>query len=77
MESGFLYKGRDPIYEMDSDEFINMLKDFEIELEHPNDLKGHSLDMWRAKWVFRIDRDYEKPFIIDSEKVKVFKENLI
>ena len=75
--SGFLYNGKDPIFEMDSDEFEVMLSEFGIELEHPHDLKGHSLDMWRAKWIFRILRKENDAFEQDEEKIDLFKGGLI
>jgi hypothetical protein len=77
MESGFKYKGQDPIYEMDSVAFSLMMKDCGMDIEHPTDLKGHSLDMWRAKWVFRFIKQHPTLFVIDDEKVKKFKESLI
>lgn len=75
--SGFTYNKKDPIFEMDSDEFEDLLKEFGVELEHPKDLRGHSLDMWRAKWIFRILREDPDAFEQDQEKVFEFKSNLI
>jgi beta-phosphoglucomutase-like phosphatase (HAD superfamily) len=76
-ESGFTYNGKDPIFEMDSDEFEEMLKEFGIEIEHPKDLHHHSLDMWRAKWIFRILRKNDEAFEQDQEKVEEFKNSLV
>jgi len=75
-ESGFLYKKRDPIFDMTKEEFQDMLKEFDIELEYPSDLVGHSINMWRAKWVFRILKVDKDAFEQDEEKVESFKRSL-
>lgn len=76
-ESGFVYKDQDPIFDMTKEDFEDMLMDFDIELEHPKDLIGHSLYMWRAKWIFRILKKDEDAIEQDREKVDLFKESLI
>ena len=75
-KSGFMYKNKDPIYDMNTEEFENMAKDFGVELEHPEDLRGHSLDMWRAKWVFKLYKKDPKKFVVDVESLGLFKTNL-
>jgi hypothetical protein len=77
MESGFLYNGKDPIYDMDSLEFQNMLKDMGYDVDHPNDLKDISLDMWRAKWVFSLYKKNKSIFVVDEKKIIAFKNMLI
>jgi hypothetical protein len=76
-DSGFRYKGKDPVYEMNTGEFENMAKDAGFPLEHPTDLKGNSLDMWRAKWVFRIHKKNPKFFVVDDKVLAIFKASLV
>lgn len=78
LESGFIYNGKDPIYEMDSLEFASMLSDLGYgDIEHPTDLKDISLDMWRAKWVFVMYKENQTKFTVDKSKILMFKNTLL